>query len=371
MKAGDLVDACEPAIWQAFSELPDERSADQLCKLGMMYASAGRVRFRERLFEVVAEKDVEDDLTLGEDELIRVAGLDGLAATVRKRGERLLGSTWDWDDGTIAEKAVKQYGEDVVRAFLRSHEDEHIRVFLNEWHNQSVSQVEESPRISHRERMSSISIDEVFEAAATNDRCYWFRGWGMHADQNDVDEVLKRIECTNDTEVLQRLLKVFMRRELPWISTKLFQLCRSEDDQVAFFASRALEGNQHPEIRDFALKSLERGETGRGIDLLASNFVKGDEYMVQDCVEITDDADERHSLLMSCRSLLEENPSANASPLAEVIYEHTPCSLCRTSGVKLLIRQNMASEWTIHEVRFDCDEGTRQLFYPQPSQWIG
>ncbi|MEM9365623.1 MAG: hypothetical protein AAGD07_06465 [Planctomycetota bacterium] len=369
--AGDALERCEPAIWEALTHLTDERSADQLCKLAMMYALSGRERFRKRLFDLVAKKHVEDDLTLGENELIRVAGLDGLVTAVEKRGERLQYQPWDWDDGLLMRDSIEQFGESVVLDFLQTDGSRLTRLFIDQWRFHRQREETELTKASHRERMRSHSLADVLEAAQSDDRCFWLRGWGMHADQPDVDEVLRQIEGSDDPAVQQRLLKVFLRRKLPWISGKLFELCRSEDEQTAFFASRALEGNRDSSIRAFALECLDDGEVDRGIDLLASNFSSGDETLVLERVEIPECPDDRHSILMSCRMFLEANEEADAHLLAEMIYEHTPCSLCRTSGVKLLMRQKQVPEWMLEEVRFDCDEGTRQLFYPQPSQWTG
>lgn len=370
MRAGDLVETCEPAIWNAIHDLADDRNADQLCELAMFFALSGEERFKDRLVDIVRDKDLDDNSMLAEEEVIRLAGMDGFKVATARRGRRLQVAQWDWEDTHIVQTAIDQLGEETVLAFLKSEHNADVQRFHTAYRDQQVSVDENSERVSHQDRMRLISLDEVFAKAATQDRCFWLRGWGMYADQPDVDRVLETIVECEIPDLQARLLKVFMKRELPRIPDELFDYCQSDHDDLAFSASRALEGNRNSVIREFAFERLRDWKFGQAIDLLASNFKTGDESMIMQMMKIPDSDDERHSLMMSCRSILEDNPEASADPLAFLIYDYTPCSLCRTSAVKVLKRQGKVPVWMVDEVRFDCDEGTRQLFYPQPSRLI-
>lgn len=211
MRAGDLVEACEPAIWNAIHDLADDRNANQLCELAMFFALSGEERFKDRLIDIVREKDLDDDSMLAEEGVIRLAGLDGFMVAAARRGRRLQVAQWDWEDSHIVQTAIDQLGEEIVLAFLKSEHNADVQHFNTAYCDHQVSVDGNSERVSQQDRMKSISLDEVFAKAGTEDRCYWLRGWGRHADQRDVDHVLEAIVESKSSDVQARLLKVFMK----------------------------------------------------------------------------------------------------------------------------------------------------------------
>ena len=363
------VDACEERIWAALRDLTDELSASQLCSLAMHYALLGRERFKSRLFEIVQNCPIEDDRTLGEYELMVVAGLEGFLVVANKRGDQLREREWDWDDGYLCSQAIELFGEDDVEAALAADTSEDVQRFYNLWQVSRSAESSAGNQETHRERMQMIPIQEVLAASKTDSPCYWFSGWGRHADDADIRSIYDHIIENKSVDELVRLLRVFVRRALPDVDSILFDYCRSDHQELANAALRALKHSSHPDVRAHALACLQQGDTIAAVSLLVNNYQTGDEQRIVQAISIPDDADQRHGLLMSCRDLLETNLTADCLQLAFSIYEHNPCSLCRTAAVRLMKRQSVVPAWMLEEIRFDCDEGTRQLFYPQPSQF--
>ena len=81
----------------------------------------------------------------------------------------------------------------------------------------------------------------------------------------------------------------------------------------------------------------------------------------KDLVELPEDLDYRHWMLIDLRNLLKENSSADVSKLGQIAYFHNPCQMCRCSAAELLFQQKKAPAWLVEECRFDADEETRRL----------
>ena len=356
----------EARIWEALQSPPDEHSLGQHCQLAMYFSLLGHERFTQWLFELVSGKPISGDLSLGEEELLVAAGAEGFIAAARKRGERLQNTQWDWDDDRFLENSASVLTQSIVLEILHSHRDVAIRRFYAEHSRQTSMENVPIHQPSYRDRMSSISVDDLFEASRSSDRCGWFRSWGIQARQRDIELVLEHIVASKVAEVRSKLLKVFWKRELPRVDAALIEFCQSTNRDLAFAAFRALEGNSHPLIREFGIQTLAAGDSCRAIELLTRNYRAHDENMIFDAMQDpSNDPDELHSLIMACNGYLEQNPSADAEQLGLLSYEQTPCSLCRTQAVKRLKEQHLLPMWMIEEVRYDCDVSTRGLLYPQ------
>ncbi|MCA9087248.1 MAG: hypothetical protein KDA90_01295 [Planctomycetaceae bacterium] len=340
--------------------MADEHGALQICELARRYAMNGDVRFRKRLYEIVETKPFPDCPTLGEEEIIELDGEQAFLFAARVRGERLATREWEWDDENLVHHAVERFGEDRISPMLADSADAGIKRFYRNWREQ-VKRTSEGVK-THRDRMRSYSVDDIIMAAHGHDSCYWFRGWGMQADETALNSVLTSLWEENEPIVITRLLRVFSNRSLPKFDTRLMGLCQHNDKDVRHLAFKALAQNANEAIRTFGLQQLTSGATGSVISLFVKNFEKGDEKRILEAMSLPEDPCELHGLLMSVINVLEANPAADCCSLAVTVYGSTPCQNCRFYAARLLHRQNVAPEWLIEECRFDADENCRQLF---------
>ena len=363
IRAVGAADRFRVPILHALYELSDERSANQLCELARCYAEAGDETFRMRLYEIVEQKPFAESGWLGEEEIIRLDGEAGFLFAVRVRGERLSGREWEWDDDGLFHHAGERLGEGRVNEMMKVSDDPAIRAFWEGWQKENGAKNRRGSSTSHRDRMRAITVEEILSSAGSGDSAFGrLRGWGMHADESDLAEVFRHLMTATQASVIAGLLRVFSNRPVPQFVGQLVELCQHPDPEVRRRAIAALEQNEHPLVREFALSRLERGaHEGPAIGLFVKNFRPGDERRILEAIELPDDEDERHGLLMDVIRVLENNPDADPSRLGVIAYASTPCENCRFYSSRLLLARQVAPGWLLEECRHDSGEESRKL----------
>jgi hypothetical protein len=355
-------------ILHALYELADERDATQLCELGRCYAEAGDETFRNRLYEIVEQKPISDSGWIGEEEIVRLDGEAGFLFAVRVRGERLAGRAWEWDDDGLFRQAGERLGEGRVTELMEGSTHPAIRAYWNGWQRENRSKADPGPQLSYRERMRAIPIKEILTTAGSGDSRFGrLRGWGMHAEASELAMVFHHLSEATEAKVIADLLRVFSNRPDPQFVVPFIALCRHEDPEVRRRAFVALEQNSHPLIREFALSNLEQGtEQDSVLGLFNKNFLPGDEGRILEAIEVPDDEQQRHGLMMDVIRFLESNPNADCSQLSLVAYISTPCESCRSDAARLLLGQRVAPGWLLEECRHDSNEESCKLVVGLP-----
>jgi hypothetical protein len=353
-------------ILHALHALSDERSATQLCELARCYAEAGDAVFRDRLYEIVEQRPFADSPWLGEEEILVLDGEPAFLFAARIRGRQLASREWEWDDERLVTRAILRLGDDHVRNLLETCPDGAARIFLESWRRAMQRAANANQAQSHRERMKAISVEEVIRAAEGETKCYWLRGWGIHADERQLQAVVQQLWATKEPQVLANFARVFAARALPVFDARLIELCGHANGEVRRWALNALAKNVHPLVREFALTELQRrAPDGAVVSLFINNLRRGDEQIILEALGLPDDASERHWILMNVIKILEKNREADCSQLGLVTYDLTPCANCRCDAARLLLSQRVAPEWLVAECRYDCGEDCSKLVEPQ------
>jgi hypothetical protein len=341
--------------------LADERSANQLCELARSYAEIGDEPFRDRLYQIVEQRPFPDSPSLGDKEIVVLDGKQGFFFAARVRGVELAGREWDWHDGSLLDLAIEQFGEENVNNLLAASSDDALSRLSEGWRQSKEKTVGSQPE-SHGKRMKAIPVEEIIRAAEGDRNYGYFRGWGIHAREADLQTVLQRLWIEQEPNVIANLLNIFSARALPDFNARLLEFCRHTDEQVRRRAFCAMKENAHPMVRQFALTELRHGlREALVAALFINNYEQGDEELILDAMELPDDACERHWLLMDVIKILEKNSEADSSRLGVIGYALTPCGNCRLYAARILHKQRVAPDWLKYECRLDCEEDCRKL----------
>jgi hypothetical protein len=356
VRAVNAVDRFRVPILHALYELADHRSANQLCELAWCFAESGDETFHKRLYEIVEQRPIAECRSVAESAIIQLDGERAFLFAAQVRGKDLIARKWEWDDGDLVTQAIERWGEQRVNDLLGQTTDSAIRLFRGGWLQQKIAEAEQPQCRSHQEHMRRFTVANIISAAkSVREHSNSYMGWGMHADDDQLEFVFQHLWNSHDPTAIANLLKIFWKRPLPIFDARLIGLCQHVDSGVRRCAFNALQNNKDESIREFALSVLEKGvRDGFVISLLAKNYQPGDVQRIQSAIELPDDEFDLHSLFMSVVDVLEDNPDANAAELGIIGYASTPCGLCRNKFVKLLLRQNAAPDWLTEECRFDA-----------------
>ena len=352
-----------PEILAALRAISDGGTGCQLCEIAVGYAADGDDAFRSCLYRIVQEKPVEDFAWLGEQEIIRLDGERALIFAAGLRGRELTTRQWDWHDEVFVDEAAEQLGADRINEALSSSTDQAIIVFRDEWRQQTSGQRDRKAPKSHSQRMKQITVDKVIAAAeSTSNQSVNFRGWGIWADASDLETVFERLLSSRDPKVIANYLRVFSKRSFPRVVPEIVSLLRHDNEGVRRWTLNALEENTHPLVQELAEQELQKGfPGGRSLGLFVKNYQPGDEQRIVKYVDLPEEQNQLHWLLMDIVKVCEENSEADCSQLGVVAYALTPCTLCRYYAAKLLHSRGVAPSWLTEECRFDPREDTRAL----------
>jgi hypothetical protein len=364
MQAARVEDRFRAAVFEALNNLVED-DAFQLCQLAYHYAANGDEAFRQRLYKIVQEKPFAELRYLGEEGIIRLDGANALLFTIKLRGSQLENRDWEWDDSVLMYESIERLGEDRVMQLRESVLDPDSRRFWDTWSkNKADSEEEKNSRPSHSDEMKLIPVAEVILAAQSSEANFpYFRGWGRWADDDALNTVFEHLLAARELKVIANYLKVFSGREFPHIVPELVSLSQHNDPEIRRRAISALENSSHPLVRELAESELSKGlPDGLALGLFVKNYQDGDEQRIIELAEIPKDANQQHWLFQDAVKILEENPKAECSQLAVVIYALNPCCFCRYYAAKLLRDRQVAPAWLIEECRFDAEPDTQKLF---------
>ena len=372
IRAAGAVDRLRVPILHSLYQLSDERSASQLCELACGYAEAGDDTFRTRLYEIVEQRPFGNDDCLGEEEIIKVDGEKAFLFAARIRGNQLTGREWDWHDGILVQIAGEQLGEERVAAALENATDGAIRLFCEGWRAEPQKEVRPDPSARRAEMRSKTAGDIAAAAQFSKSPFGLFRSWGVHADEADLQQVLRDLRASEEPVVIANLLKVFTSRKLPQFDVRVLELCEHPDADVRQRAFNALAGVQHARIRAFALAEIRKSPLNRfAVGLFVSNYQPGDEQRLLDAIDLPADEWDLHGLLMDVIKIFENNPNADPTQLGTIAYAATPCEMCRRNAVRVLLRSQAAPAWMTEECRFDsCQRLVEELTRPMENETV-
>lgn len=357
--------AADPASWDAH----------QLRRLALLLAGRGREDARAALYGALRPSDDTADFFAVE-EIIELDGADGLVHVARRSGEWIAtDATREFDDSALR-FYDERYGRGSAERLLESLEerDERIALYLSHVREPPDEELEATgpdsldatdDEVSYADLVRKASAEEMIRdsgSAAPWIRRFSSRRWGRYADESSLRTVAEHLFTVSDAEQLVRLLAVFQRRALAEFDARFLAYVDHPVADVRWMTNCVLSNYAHEEVRALALERARAGRQSEGeLRLFARNYRPGDWAIIRDGLRWPSDDDELHRILQDLLDVFESNPLDEAREPLRLVYELTPCTICRGGAVRLLVRNGWAPAWMIEECRFDADGQTREL----------
>lgn len=293
-------------------------------------------------------------------DFVNIDGLNGLLFVAGKLGGLMQTSNPELDVDWLVSRSIEQLGESEVRAALieASASDPRVDAFR--------LAVENSIRRKKRtlEGASAIRASTYVELKPSLPK--FNRGqllrWGRSAPTAELELAARGLIESGERDEQLRHLWIFLDASFPLEPHFLIELVDSADVILARAAAAVLANVQHPAVRDLAMRLMRRHHPHRAyaVDLLARNFEAGDPDTVLTWFEQEEDIDVQHQ--MDLFEFWKKHPHVDSEVrMLNLVYEITPCTLCRECAVARLIELNALTDQMRIECAYDSSEGTRKL----------
>ncbi|MBN9663175.1 MAG: HEAT repeat domain-containing protein [Acidobacteria bacterium] len=280
--------------------------------------------------------------------LVRLDGLDALRA-VMKTFEAEPAEDRPWQFGHLLEILRKRDGHYALPPELDR--------FTNEWRaHEAQLEVERDRPDPPRETWQAIR-------QTLSDRQFGRKvAWIRSASSEEVRHAADALTEESGHSQLLNLLRLFEWRDFPGSPAPLLALAGASDTTIARRALTALARLKGPEIRAAAMKAIAQPALRRGaIECLAANPETGDYRLLESLLRQDLNDEELHAVSIGARHYIEANPAPEAERTLLLLYENTPCSMCRYTPVKKLLELGRLPSSIREECCYDADEDTRTL----------
>jgi hypothetical protein len=346
------------------SEPSDSWDENQLFHFARLFAQGGDAQARQVMYDKFT-RNAAAGYTTGATDVIELDGIDGLLFVADRLGERLLADEDTWEADYLLGVAKEHSGEEQTTLALNqaAATNPRIAAFVQVADSQAAR---DAQRGKKRFDLSELGYDEIKRVILDREQRaprYEMIRWGQHAANQDLERAAQDLLSEQDTERLIAYLRIFRRRKFPLDHSRLLDLARHENDQIARDALAALEQIEHPTVRALGLRMLKASErVGNAVDLFVRNYQEGDYKILEPALDRTLESEQLHGFGFGIVDIFKAHPSSAAVEVLTKLYEYGPCSGCREDYVNCLIKLEALPDWMREECRHDANFDLREKF---------
>ncbi len=319
----------------------------------ILYELSSKKRMSDRIY---CQRDMYDDLCIW---LTSLDGWNMFKRVVQDVSELLLPkdtdcffSEWFYDNskGKFSKVRVENY------LLKQSKKSQFVRVYYEkskEWDNHVY---EKSP---------VPTLDEFINLAFSKN--VRIRGLALsfskNASREDLDKLAQLATRETHPEIKVNLLRPFRRVKYPFPTSVLFELSKSDDENLRDVAFDIMEKNPLPEYREFSLSLIDqKKDVVNAISLLARTFRPEDEPLLLGIVKslpLTYDDGNWHAAFMDVEDGIKYMRGKPKTDILEYLYRNTLCGSCRERIVRLMHKKKVLTNAILEECRFDSNSDIR------------
>ena len=346
------------AILKALAtEKDDTWTLVQLFDFAKMLAENGDDEARQAIYDRYYTNIIPGSDWIGYDEILELDGINGLLFIADKVGKALEKDPDDWQDGTIIGNLQQKVHDINIMEVLEeaSINNRFIKIYLD-----SVKRTEAS--VIKRKSEAVAFKDVVEEVFSFKSRFQFLR---RKFDDTELNLIAHRLLTEKNSVNLEKLLQVFVKNKFPLDSQVILDIAKRSSkyhSKIAGFAIEALALLSSASIREFALEQIRTHKNPeRFTGILKSNYEKGDDKLLTDLVLKTKNEYKIEMLIADYTEIYTINETKECREPLEALYAKSTCSLHRKNIVDILLENNVLSDKIKAEIKFDSNEGIRQI----------
>jgi hypothetical protein len=391
MDAADLgAVVCRKLVESLSAGVESFWDTNRLCGFAAVLARRGQGAARSALYGAFRKNDDSADLIAAE-EIIELDGADGLLFVSERIGQWMLADA----EVVVGDAPLLWYnernGEGAAERVLASAamNNDRIAEYLSRvraGRGRSFDSADRGRRDryikpdilrfgrrreSRANKMYAMSPDEVIrfiEAGAPGFGKYALSGWGRRASEDALRQVADRMFRETNPNRLARFLGIFQSRPLPEFDSRLLRFTDHTDHDVRWVTMFVLAHHQHPDVRALALDRVRAGRhTEHELSLFRKNFEPGDWSLIRKYLRWPADENYVHRIVGDLLGVFEPSRGDESREPLLLVYEHSPCTNCRSQAVTALLDAKQAPGWLLEECRDDTDQRIRDAVAEETS----
>ena len=339
----------------------DYWSFDQMFDLAVLFYKGGYLKNKSLLYSYFENNYLEHSEFFGAEQLIAVDGVQGVLKIAEIIGKTIYENPENWADSYMIDefkkrnKAIDIYAEleksSITNQYIKSY---YNSILENKW---KVSRIRKIKRFSY----------ELVKESIQNRR-FGILQSSRNNELTDIEVVKLASEFLSekDNQLKERYLRFFSSRKFPFDYKPIFQIASGKNPKktrLVEFAVEALKYFSSDEIRQLALDKFKTEKNPCNyLCLLVGNYQKGDDKLLTEITNRSDNYVFIHSLVWGYIKIYEANPTEECKEPLERIYNKMNCGLHRADIVKILIDNNVLSDKIFKELEFDSYDEVRKLY---------
>lgn len=298
------------------------------------------------------------NLFIGAEELIEVAGWEGLLFVAEAEGKLMLQDT-DYLPSEVAYMyAQKRLGVESVSKWFEQ-EGNHNPLITRYY-----ASVIQSQSLNYIQTLIQTYADVKRLIEQENYRFnHKLLNWGLTASTEDL--VLAAQDFLQETDLRKCLnyLSIFGKVTYPGDPSKILELAQSENEEL-IHATRIVLGHiKDLRVREYAFVRYQSNPKDyRVLQLLQHNYQTEDlSFLEKLLFAVPLNKDDLHELGSDIISIYSQNHDPRCLPMLLHLYQSGDCGYCRSKLIQLMITQNLLPDWMREEARYDSYPKTRKL----------
>jgi len=349
------------AILKALAtETNDGWALDQLFELTGRFARQGDKEAREAIYKRFYANTIESCEDFGDDVIADLDGIAGLTyiAEVKTKAMQdesdLIGDHWFISNYQDKNPQINVYEalENVAKTnpAMRTYLDIVLKNKENQW---------------KRKKREKYNYEVITRRINNKQPVYLFGRRKKELSQTDINRLADDFLKQTRRKTIEPYLQIFDRVKYPYDYQPLLKYATfpvKKSDRLVECACGSLKFFQGDDIRQLAMEKLNNIRVpAEYLDLLVSNYRKGDAKLLTDMVERCKNDDEIHSIVFGIIEIYKANKTKECKTPLEAMYDRLNCGIHRTDIVRLLIKNKALPERIKHELQYDSEQALREL----------
>jgi len=340
----------------------DFYNLDQMCDLAVCFYKSGRKEAADALRKRFDKNSNKNYQFCGQGQLMEIDGLSGLLKVAEIVGEILYNdkddneSCWRVDNFQKKNKSITVYAE-LEKAGKKN---KYIKAYL------TAILKDKNTKTERHTKIKRWSYELVKEKIDLNKFRMLSEERANELAAEEVKKLADEFIATKDKVKQEQYLRFFTYRKFPYDYKLLLKFAsgkNSKGTRLVYHSVNALKFFKGNDIREFALQKIKtQKDPSDYLNLLVSNYKKGDYKLLIDVANKSDDYEYIHNIVFGFIDIYQANSTKECKQPLEIIYNKMNCGLHRKDIVNLLGENGVLSDKIFNELQFDSYEDVRKLY---------